>query len=296
MKKTKVGIVGYGYVGKAMSRFFASHYDVVVWDPAYAHPMKILPPAATEHTRNAYVRFAMTKESINDCDVAIVAVPTSPREDGSCDVSLVEEAVQLLDVDLIIVKSTVEPGTVDRLKKETGKNIVFSPEYCGESSYWTPYAFHTDVKETPFFIFGGDPKDTSACIDLYAPIVGPTKIYRQTTALAAEIAKYIENTFYATKILFCYEIKQICDSLGTDYNEARELWLLDPRLNPMHTSVFKDNDLPFSGKCFPKDLSALIAASEKSGYDPKFLKEVKSSNARIGALRAALHGVDNDKK
>ena len=291
MKKTKVGIVGFGYVGEAMNRFFAKHYDVSVWDPAYSHPLKIVKTSRTEN-----VKFHMTKESINDCDVAIVAVPTSPREDGSCDVSLVEEAIGWLNVGLIIVKSTVEPGTIDRLKKETGKNIVFSPEYCGESSYWTPYAFHTDVKETPFFIFGGDPKDTSACIDLYTPIVGPTKVYRQTTAIAAEIAKYIENTFYATKILFCYEIKQICDQLGTDYNEARELWLLDPRLNSMHTSVFKENDFPFSGKCFPKDLSALIVTAEKSGYDPKFLKEVKSSNARIGALRAALRGTDNDKK
>ena len=258
-----IGIVGYGYVGKAIHRLFSDHYKIYIYDP--------------------YVcgHYPTTKEDINSCDLAVVCVPTPELEDGSCDTSIVQDTIEWLNSELILIKSTMTVGSTDLLKKAYKKRIVFSPEYCGESSYWTPYKFHTDIKETPFFIFGGDPKDTSEIIDFFLPVTGPVKTYRQTTAKAAEMAKYMENTFYATKILFCYEIAEICERLGVDYNEARELWLLDPRINPMHTAVFKGNKKPFSGKCLPKDLKALIRRSEEMGYFPHFLNEVIQSNDRL---------------
>lgn len=276
----KIGIVGYGYVGKAMFDFFNSHYNVLVYD--------INPPVRSRYggtDKVEYYDFVATKEQINECDVVLVCLPTPSLENGRCDTSIVEEAVDWIESPLIIIKSTVEPETTDRLRKKTGKRIVFSPEYCGESSYWTPYKFHTDVKETPFFIFGGDKKDTSECVSLYLPVTGPTKTYRQCSALEAEMAKYIENTFYATKIAYCYDMATLCEQVGADWNEVRELWLLDPRLNPMHTAVFPENNLPFSGKCLPKDTKALTSYGEAKGYKPELLSEVLRVNEVIGKFR-----------
>ena len=274
MKKT-VGVVGYGYVGKAMVRFLEGHYDVLVYDPQ------------SEEIRGAAT--FVEREQINECDVAFVCVPTPSTASGECDTSIVEEVVGWLETPLILIKSTVSIGTTERLRRETGKRIVFSPEYCGESSYWTPYDFHTEVKSTPFFIFGGEPKDTSELVDLYMPITGPTKTYRQTTSRSAESAKYMANVFFATKILFCYEMSELLQAMGVDYNEVRDLWMLDPRLNSMHTSVFSTNEVPFSGKCFPKDTKALVKDAERSGYEAKFLKEVLVSNQRLGTLRKKRH-------
>lgn len=268
--KKKIGIVGHGYVGKAMTRFFDDHYDVKIYDTQYS---------------------CAEKSWIDDCDVVFVCVPTPVHPDtGGCDTRIVEEVIDWVESPLIIIKSTVEPGTTDRLKEKTKKRIVFAPEYCGESSYWTPYKFHTDVKETPFFIFGGDKKDTSECVSLFLPVTGPVKTYRQTTAKEAEIAKYVENCFYATKIAFCYEIANLCEKAGADWNEVRELWLLDPRLNPMHTAVFPENDRPFGGKCLPKDLKALCQFGLANGYSPELLWSVLQSNETIGLYRAAKRG------
>lgn len=254
----KIGIVGInGYVGKAFAEFFHKKYDITGYDPAQAVSLK--------------------KEQVNECDLGVICVPTPMDQMGRCDSSIVEETVAWLETPLIIIKSTVEPGTTERLRKKYAKRIVFSPEYAGESSYWTPYKFHTEVVETPFFIFGGDKKDCSALVDIYTPIAGPVKTYRITDSTSAEIAKYAENAFYAMKIAFCNEMYDVCERSGTTWNEVRELWLLDPRINPMHTLVFK-NKRGFRGKCLPKDVSALVKYAETIGVNLGILKSVLESN------------------
>ena len=264
LKKTII-IYGHGYVGNAMENLLKKHYHVTISDPKYNEPLK------TE---------------IDNYDLAIVCVPT-PMKEGTneCDIRIVENVIRDIKSDLILIKSTVEIGTTDRLKKKYKKRIVFSPEYCGESSYWTPHQFHTKIVETPFFIFGGDKEDTSVMVDYFMPVCGPTKRYIQTDAKTAELVKYMENTFYAMKIAYCYEIYEICQKLGIDYNEVRELWVTDPRINSMHTSIFPENIFPFAGKCLPKDLNGLIQLAEKIGYEPKLLKEVWDSNLRIAEIR-----------
>lgn len=273
MSKPKIAIVGYGYVGKAMYKFFEKHYDVSIYDPGIYDPGKMSIKIST-------------KEEVNACDLAVICVPTPTGVGGVCDLSIVEESVRWVNTPLILIKSTVEVGTTERLKTETGKRIVFSPEYCGESAYWSPYAFHTDVKETPWFTFGGNPKDTEEMVYYFMKVAGPTKIYHQTDATTAELAKYVENTFYAMKVTFCHEIAEICKLTGVDYNKMREAWLLDPRLNRMHTAVFQESIKPYGGKCFPKDVAALVALSKKLGYDPALLEEIALSNDRIGEIRS----------
>lgn len=311
MKKTKIGIIGYGYVGKAMANLFQDNYDVVVYDvvnesgcgmPSVSNKHRILygdelrtkiPKVGAGHMLMVPVEpsdgVQKMRDEINTCDLAVICVPTPRREDGRCDVQYVHQVMEWLNVTDILLKSTVDVGVTDSLCMKYGKRVVFSPEYCGESTYWTPYAFHTDIKETPFFIFGGHKYDCSRMIDYFMPVCGPTKKYNITDARTAEMVKYMENTFFATKIAYCYEISEVCAKLGVDYNTARELWLLDPRINPMHTAVFDSNDRPFGGKCLPKDLSALVTRAREVGYEAKLLQEVLDTNDRLTMLRSNRH-------
>ena len=271
----KIGIIGYGYVGRAMARLFEKNYDVLVYDTS--------PNIKVESDKH---RLAGIDE-INECLLGVICVPTPRGTKGECDTTHVQDVLEWLSTPYVLLKSTVSVGTTEALSKKYQKSIVFSPEYCGESTYWTPYAFHTDIKETPFFIFGGERRECSRMVDFFMPVTGPTKTYRMTDSRTAEMVKYMENTFYATKIAFCYEIDQVCKTMGVDYNEARDLWLLDPRINPMHTAVFEGNDRPFSGKCLPKDLSALVETSSAMGYEARLLREVLDTNDRIAEIRAA---------
>ena len=257
MKKVKVGIIGYGYVGKAFDNFFKSHYDVLIYDPLYI--------------------MSCTKEEINNCDVGVICVPTPENKDGSCDTSIVEETVSWLTTPLILLKSTVEIGTTDRLIKTYNKEIVFSPEFAGESKYWTPDGFTTDVKQTPFFIFGGKKELCYKLIEIYTPITGPSKTYRVTEPITAEVTKYVTNTNLAMKVAYCNEIYDLCEKLGTNYYEVRDLWLLDPRTTKSHTAVFT-GERGFGGKCFPKDTKAMVKLGEKVGVDLSILKTVLKSN------------------
>jgi len=268
-----VAIIGYGYVGKAMVDFFQDHYNLVVVD--------IMFNTSDSQLRQNVDKCEFTNDynRANGADMVVICLPTPRDDNGFCDTSIVEEALRTIDSSLFLIKSTVEPGTTERLIKETGKNIVFSPEYCGESKYWSPYAFDTDVKETPWFTFGGDPEHTEKCVELFIKIVGPTKTYHQTDSTTAELAKYVENTFYAMKVTFCYEIDQICKKLGVDYYKLREAWLLDPRINPMHTAVFSESENPYGGKCVPGD--SRIKVTGFCGNCPDGISPFSDSEADI---------------
>ena len=252
----KVAIIGLGHVGKAMQRIFP---DAEVYDkftPQYAHDI----------------------ERVNSCDLGIICVPTPERPDGSCDISFVDEVVSNLETRLILIKSTVPPGTTERLKDKYQKRIVVSPEYFGESSYWLPETF--TPLGWPFLIVGGERRDTSEVIQFFTPKLGPHKVYRQTDCTTAELTKYMENAWLACQVTFANEFGQIAKAAGVDYSELRELWALDPRVSNWHTLVF-DGHPGFDGKCLPKDLKAIIASARDAGYHPKYLQAIWDSNLRF---------------
>lgn len=254
----KIGIIGYGIVGKEMTELMKNYYEIFLND--------INNP------------FGSNKKIINKCDLGVICVPTPQNRDGSCNTSIVEEVIKWLETPLIIIKSTVEPEFTKKMQLKYNKRIVFSPEYIGESKYYNPY--YQTTAEVNFIIFGGHKEDTQECVDIFKPILGPTKQYFQTDSTTAEIVKYMENSFFATKITFCNEFYEICKAFGVNYDEVREMWLADKRINRMHTVVFKNNR-GYNGKCLPKDILAVIKATEKKGYNPELLKQVIKSNDRF---------------
>ena len=216
------------------------------------------------------------------CELAIVCVPTPSAVDGSCDTSIVEEVVDRLSTPLILIKSTVAPGTTDRLRMETGKRVCMSPEYIGSSGgYHVPgkYPDPIDPRQHGFMVIGGDPDDCSAIIDVFLPVLGPSCRYRIMDATSAELVKLLENSFIAMKVTFANEMRQMCDTFGVNYHIVREGWLDDPRVGDSHSAAFSSK-MGWGGHCLPKDTANLVHACKQRGFIPHFMEAVIRSNKR----------------
>lgn len=254
MKQPTVAIVGYGAVGEALHELFP---QARIYDP---------------HV-NGFGGEDRRAE-VNGCDFAFVSVPTPSLPSGACDVSIVEEVVSWIDSTIIILRSTVPAGTTNHLVAQTGKRIVFQPEYGPAETPDHPFSSLRNVR---WVILGGLPANTRPVTDLYKTTFSSDITIWQTDAKTAELCKYMENAFYASKVTFCNEFYDIAQAMGVDYNELRELWLLDPRIGRSHTFVFPD-DRGFGGKCLPKDLAAILYDADRAGLTPRMLRSVEASN------------------
>jgi UDPglucose 6-dehydrogenase len=262
----KVCVIGYGYVGKSVFNFFKDHFETFFYDPNN--------------------ELSSTKEECNKCDLAVVCVPTPMAEDYSVDLSIVNNTIDWLNTPLILIKSTIPPTTTAGLISRTGKNIAFSPEFIGEGKYvvqwWKDkgYPHPTDMKYHDFQIFGGNRETTKGILEFFKKVLGPEAKYIQTDSTTAEVCKYMENSWGYTKVMFCNEFRDIAETFGVDYNELRELWLLDGRVERMHTAVFEWNRA-VGGKCYPKDVNGIVEASKKAGYKPTLLEAVLRKNDEL---------------
>lgn len=258
MKICVVG--GGGYVGKSIINLFKEHHITY-----------------SKEINDNY-------NGLNQSDIAVICVPTPMKEDGSCDISIVEQVIKESDAPYYLIKSTIPPGTTLELSHKYKKRIVFSPEYIGEGNYPTPHwngiPHATDMRLHEFQIFGGQREHCSFMIDIFMPILGPYCKYIQTDSTTAELVKYMENSYLATKLTFCHEFSRIIKLFDRDYNEIRELFLLDKRCEPGHTAIF-NGELGFGGKCLPKDISGIYKAAKDRGFESKFLKQVMDTNEEL---------------
>lgn len=279
----RVAVIGHGYVGKALVNFFKDHFEVIARDIKKEHLFK----------KGVLVEEKLTDDddwvSINKADLAIISVPTPMNHDGRVDCSFVEKVIEKLSLPLILIKSTIPPGTTASLVQKTAKRIVFSPEYIGEGSYvvqwWKDrgYPHPTDMKYHDFQIFGGERGAAAEVLQFFKKVLGPDPRYILTDSTTAELCKYMENAWAAAKVTFCNEFYEISKTFGVNYDELRELWLLDGRVERMHTAVFVDKR-GFGGKCLPKDVHGIVHAAREVGYEAQFLKGVLQNNERFLSL------------
>lgn len=267
----KIGIIGMGYVGTAMADLFARHFDVRAHDPAHA--------------------LLRDRGNVMGVDLAIVCVPTPiDVDDGGADLSNIWEVCQWLDAPLVCIKSTITPGTIDRLNRSivgpSGKDrFHFSPEYIGEGkNFVAPWRGldPRDARSHPFVIVGGPQADD--VLAYFQQVMAADARYVATSARAAELAKYMENAYFAAKVTFCNEFARIAQGFGVSYNELRALWTLDPRVEADHTLVFPDKPY-FDGKCLPKDLSAIIEAAKAVDVDVPLLVAIRNINQQAISSR-----------
>ena len=263
----KIGIVGQGYVGTAVREVFSKHYKTNTFD------------------LNGDCTCKTLHELVNVSDIIFVCVPTPMKKDGSCDTSIVEGVIKdindfvstNLKSDVIVaIKSTVPPGTTNRLNKEC-KNIsvIFNPEFLTEAN------FIDDFKNQNRIIIGGERPSTTKLRQVYSLAFPNAKIVK-TGSITAEMVKYFTNTFLATKVSFANEMYQICGRLGIDYDKVVEYSTYDERLGKSHWAVpGPDGHYGFGGSCFPKDINALIHLGLELDMTPEVLMAAWETNLEV---------------
>lgn len=243
MPKPEIGICGYGWVGKAQHELFP---DAKVYDKYLGIGSMAL---------------------INCCDITFIAVPTPNRPDGSLDISAVQEVVEQCESEVLVIRSTVNPGDADKLKS-TGKRIVTMPEYLGES----PAHPMSRMSERQFMILGGDPEDRRKVIEVYQGVYNANVSIRQVTNLEAEVIKLSENRAIMYKVMQCQELYDACEAAGVDYYTVRDaVYGDDPRFNLWFTFVYPDRRGADSS-CIPKDVKAWAAWAGDSPLTDAALK------------------------
>ena len=199
-------------------------------------------------------------------DMAFICVDTPMTEDNTCDTSEIVAALNENYADIYVIKSTVLPEKATYLSaKYPHKHIVFSPEYYGNTQHCNNYKFD-------FTILGGDKNDCIKVQQILQNLYDASHIFRITDACTACLVKYMENSYLATKVSFCNQFFNIAEQIGVDYEELRELFLLDPRVNPSHTFVYRDKPY-WDSHCLNKDVPAI--AEE---YDAQLLKDMITFN------------------
>ena len=262
-------IAGYGSVGTYVGSLFEklSIIDVRIYDP----PLGL-----------------GTVNDLEDTDFVVICVPTPSLPSGACDTSRVEGVVRLANPRRAIVcHSTVAIGTTERLIAETGKPLVLMPEYAGES---VDHPLR-DPANRKFLIYGGYDPAATEVRDLY------DLAYRQQIGhfvvepTVAEVVKYMENAFLATKVTFVNEFFDLCRALDISFDSVRELWLQDDRIGESLTLVTEERG--YAGQCLPKDMAAVIEGGNESGSPMQLLRAVQAANTqhRLQSSREVVDGL-----
>ena len=200
-------------------------------------------------------------------DFAFICVDTPFNEKGDCDITEVCNAIRENDADVYVIKSTILPGTTEKIIEETGKNVIFSPEYYGGTQHCNNFDFD-------FTILGGDRASCKKVAQLLQDIYDARHTFHFTSSRTAELTKYMENSYLATKVSFCIQFYEIAKKLGVDYEELRELFVLDPRVNKSHTFVYDDHPY-WKSHCLDKDVPAIANFA-----DAELLKAVIDFNKK----------------
>ena len=269
----KIGIVGQGYVGTAVKSVFKKHYDILTYD-----------------VKNTLSNISSLEELVRAVEVIFICVPTPMNKDRSCNTDIVEDVISDINdavhidrlnhnpkIDkIVVIKSTVPPGTTDRLNKENNNiTVIFNPEFLTEAN------FIEDFKNQNRIIIGGKRPATTKLRQIYS-LVFPNVPIIKTGSTTAEMVKYFTNTFLATKVSFANEMNLICDKLGIDYDKVVEYSIYDERLGKSHWAVpGPDGHYGFGGSCFPKDINALIKVAENMDIPPNILSAAWDTNTLV---------------
>lgn len=271
-----VGIIGYGFVGKALGQLAIK--DKIKCVPFDIYDEKFSGPAQMLEAYN--------------CDFVFVCVPTPQDEDGMLDVSIVVDSAEKWfefcqnEESILVVKSTVPPGCVNELCEHLGTDrIVHNPEFLSQKTHMEDF-MHCDE-----IVIGGAQEHCESLRDLYRlwqnkhPVrtkqhVGASEII--TDSVTAEMIKMVRNSFYATKVSFMNDVYDLCDAMNINYSNFRKAFARSGKhswINPKHTVVpGADGKRGFGGKCLPKDAIGLHALAKIYKVDMPVLDAANKSN------------------
>jgi len=266
----KIGIIGYGVVGRAIEYGFKDKLDILILDPAYPD-------------------LSVTVEQmIKESDFIFIGVPTpmNVNDGGKIDATIVNSVIdQLASFDykgIIVSKSTVTPSQLDCMaKKYPDLRLCMSPEYLIDANPMEAFI------EEPMIVVGSNrEEDAQSVLDLFKDysICKATKFFK-CDLISSGVLKYMENCYLALKVTFMnqmYDIHQLSGS-NDSWDTISEIFHGDPRMGNSHGKVpGPDGDRGWGGKCFPKDVNAMINYTyDELGYDFDLMKKAWEINLRI---------------
>lgn len=281
-----IAVVGTGYVGLTTGACMASlGHDVVCIDidaakvellssgeiPIYEEGLREL---VVEGLRSGQLRFTTGITSVADREFVYLCVPTPQGEDGSADLSYVEQAAReigphLADGAVVINKSTVPVGStlvVERAMGRPGAHVVSNPEFLREGT-----AVSDCLNPDRVVIGAAEPDTAMRVAALYTALAAPVIV---TDPASAELIKYASNAFLATKLSFVNAVAAVSEAVGADMKDVVLGIGYDRRIG----KEFLRPGPGWGGSCFPKDTRALIRIAEDAGYDFRLLKGVVDVN------------------
>lgn len=238
---------------------------------------------------------------VMDAEVCFICVPTNQKEDGSCDISIVDEIINSLTLweyrGIIVIKSTVTPGTTEKLYEKyhdrysnrhgeapsSEMRIAFVPEFLRERCAVSDFTESHDVcvigvKDSygPYNTYGRDYSDV-----VYETIVEahgkyPQKFVRMNLT-EAELSKYFSNVYNALRVTFANGFYELCEKLGADYSAIKNAIVERPTLVDMYLDC-NDNFRGFGGVCLPKDTSALAKLAKDLGIEAQIFQTIVDDN------------------
>lgn len=264
LRKQKIGIVGYGFVGQAVAYGFSN---------------------SELHIYDKYKDFESLPEVVERADYIFVCLPTPIKSDESgIDLGIMDENIKELAKltagtdKVIIIKSTVVPGTTARYQKKYPKSLFcFNPEFLREAS------FLQDFVNPDRIVIGATSDQVFRRVSALYQSVLPLAPIFQTDPTTAEMVKYMANCYLATKVIFANEMYEIAQKLGIEYPEVKKMVVADRRIFDSHLDITTMRG--FGGKCFPKDLLALRALAKSLKVDTRMLDTVWAKNLKIRKTR-----------
>ena len=266
----KIGIIGKGFVGSAVSNGFSpntgyNNASIKIYDKDESKSLNSL------------------DETVNESDFIFLSLPTPSNKDGSISLEILHDSLDSINKinknsnNILLLRSTVVPGT-SRMFQNRYKNlrIVFNPEFLTERSAFLDFINQARI------ILGGDPNHTAKVAELYSDRFGEYIPIIQTNFESAELIKYMNNCFFATKVSFINEMKLVSDSVGANWEDALEGFILDGRIGHSHINVpGHDGKFGFGGSCFPKDMQALIDFGKRIGVNLNTLEGAWTTNLEV---------------
>jgi len=264
-KQFKLGIIGKGFVGSAVSAGFSTAEQYVV-DPRISE----------DNTIDKLV-------SEFDPPLTFVCVPTPPNEDGSVNVDIVSEVLQELNdreyKGIVVVKSTIIPDYLHVFKKTYKLKIVYNPEFLTEANA------AKDFINPNMQVLGGKWKDCDTVEKAYnrysdVRVVPTFKVDLST----ASLIKYTINSWLATKVVFFNELHKLqqASSSMVSWEQFTDMLTRDPRVGDSHLKVpGPDGQFGFGGHCFPKDTEALIHYAQSKNIKLSLLEKAVSKNKKM---------------
>ncbi len=271
--KQRIGVVGRGFVGSAVQFGFSPQVgcdaEVRVYD---------IDPSKSTHT---------LEETVNESDFVFLSVPTPSNGDGSINIDILDNALNNINEvserqNAILVRSTVIPGTTQKFQmKYTDLNLLFNPEYLTERS-----AKFDFINQSRFIIGSGEAMISKMCsenlADLFRDRFGESISILETNYETAEMIKYMNNCFFATKVSFMNEMYKVAEKSNVDWEQAVSGFVTDGRVGHTHLDVpGPDGKFGFGGSCFPKDVRAMIKYAGEIGVEMNVLGGAWETNLQV---------------